>query len=150
LNGPQKPGFSEKAGLLQGGIDKQISKTTDYPHLARRRWIQAGPAPRRLVRRRGRARRQSRKAGAGCAAGFRLYPPRISAAGRVGRLSIRRVASAAGYAGETLTVDISKLEPGSTVRLVLRLVNNDSDTGSHVTIGCNCAPTALDDMDDDR
>ena len=43
------------------------------------------------------------------------------------------------FASTTLSVDISQLEPGSTVRLVLRLVNDDSDTGSTVTIGCNCA-----------
>ena len=49
------------------------------------------------------------------------------------------------FENTTLSVDISQLEPGSSVRLVLRLVNDDSDTGSTVTISCNCAQPRLDD-----
>jgi len=52
---------------------------------------------------------------------------------------------AVGYSGQTLTADLSELEPGSTVHLVMRLINEDGDTGSEVTIDCHCAPIALDD-----
>lgn len=45
-------------------------------------------------------------------------------------------------AGGTVTVDISDQIPGSTARLILRLVNNDADTTTSVAIACAKVPDA--------
>ncbi len=43
--------------------------------------------------------------------------------------------------GQTVNVDISRLTPGSTASVLLRLVNNDADTGTVVRItGCDAPP----------
>ena len=49
------------------------------------------------------------------------------------------------YSSQSLSVDISELEPGTTVTLVLSLVNDDDDTGSKVVIHTNVPPDAVDD-----
>ncbi|MEL6108344.1 MAG: Ig-like domain-containing protein, partial [Planctomycetota bacterium] len=45
----------------------------------------------------------------------------------------------------TVSVDISSLFPGETYTLTVRLINNDSDTGTSVRLISNHAPTAYDD-----
>ena len=47
--------------------------------------------------------------------------------------------------GRGVRLDIATLPAGATYRLVLRLVNNDTDTTSVVTVGCSREPVAFDD-----